>query len=109
MAASSPSSATARWPARPWPSTICCPSASTNLQPRERPMDMYFDRRLALADYLRGLAIGRLLEEVRADAEEAVALAIEMLTQPGDDKPDLLAGPSLRAPAGSPRPLAASP
>jgi len=55
-------------------------------------MDMYFDRRLALADYLRGLAIGRLLEEVRADAEEAVALAIEMLTQPGDDEPDLLAG-----------------
>ena len=55
-------------------------------------MEMYFDRRLALADYLRGLAIGRLLEEVRADAEEAVALAIEMPTQPGDDEPDLLAG-----------------
>jgi len=55
-------------------------------------MEMYFDRRLALADYLRGLAIGRLLEEVRADAEEALALAIEMLTQPGDDEPDLLAG-----------------
>jgi len=55
-------------------------------------MEMYFDRRLALADYLRGLAIGRLLEEVRADAEEALALAIEMPTQPGDDEPDLLAG-----------------
>ena len=58
-------------------------------------MDVPFDRRLALADYLRGLAVGRLLEEVRADAEEALALAIELLTQPLDedgDAPDLLAG-----------------
>jgi hypothetical protein len=58
-------------------------------------MDMPFDRRLALADYLRGLAIGRLLEESRADAEEALALAIEMVAQPVDeDAPtlDLLAG-----------------
>ncbi|HEX9489712.1 MAG TPA: hypothetical protein VF930_05465 [Stellaceae bacterium] len=55
-------------------------------------MDAPFDRRLALADYLRGLAVGRLLEEVRADAEEALGLAIEMLTQPVDDEPDMLAG-----------------
>ena len=58
-------------------------------------MDMPFDRRLALADYLRGLAVGRLLEEVRADAEEAMALAIEMLVPPVDedaDAPDPLAG-----------------
>jgi hypothetical protein len=58
-------------------------------------MDMPFDRRLALADYLRGLAVGRLLEEVRADAEEAMALAIEMPMQPVDedaDAPDLLGG-----------------
>lgn len=58
-------------------------------------MDAHFDRRLALADYLRGLAIGRLLEEVRADAEEALALGIDMLTQPLDDdtaSPDLPAG-----------------
>jgi len=58
-------------------------------------MDMHFDRRLALADYLRGLAIGRLLEEARADAEEALGLTIEMLAQPVDDEahaPDLLAG-----------------
>jgi hypothetical protein len=58
-------------------------------------MDMPFDRRLALADYLRGLAIGTMLEEVRADAEEALALAIDMLTQPFDtdiDPADLLAG-----------------
>jgi hypothetical protein len=58
-------------------------------------MDTYFDRRLALTDYLRGLAVGHLLEEVRADAEEALALAIEMLLSPVDedaDVPDLLAG-----------------
>jgi hypothetical protein len=58
-------------------------------------MDMPFDRRLALADYLRGLAIGRLLEEVRADAEEALALAIELVAHPVDeDTPalDLLTG-----------------
>lgn len=53
-------------------------------------MDMPFDRRLALADYLRGLAVGRMLEEVRADAEEALALAIEMVAHPLDeDTPDL--------------------
>ena len=58
-------------------------------------MDMPFDRRLALADYLRGLAVGPLLEEARADAEEALALAIDMLAHPADeDVPalDLLAG-----------------
>jgi len=58
-------------------------------------MDMPFDRRLALADYLRGLAIGRLLEEARADADEALALSIEMVAHPLDeDTPslDLLAG-----------------
>jgi hypothetical protein len=58
-------------------------------------MDMPFDRRLALADYLRGLAVGRLLEEARADAEEALALAIEIVAHPADeDTPalNLLAG-----------------
>lgn len=58
-------------------------------------MDMPFDRRLALADYLRGLAVGRLLEEVRADAEEALSLAIELVAHPVDEDPpalDLLAG-----------------
>jgi hypothetical protein len=55
-------------------------------------MDMHYDRRLALADYLRGLAIGELLDEVRTDAEEALLLAIDMLTHPLDDddaSPDL--------------------
>jgi hypothetical protein len=57
-------------------------------------MDMPFDRRLALAEYLRGLDIGRLLEEARADAEEALALAIDMLAHPlgAGEAPDLLAG-----------------
>jgi hypothetical protein len=58
-------------------------------------MDMPFDRRLALADYLRGLAVGRLLEEVRADAEEALSLAIELVAHAVDEDPpalDLLAG-----------------
>ncbi|HWG81120.1 MAG TPA: hypothetical protein VN681_15155 [Stellaceae bacterium] len=48
-------------------------------------MDMPFDRRLALADYLRGLAIGRLLDEARADADEALALAIEIVAHPVDE------------------------
>src|SRR5580704_3491876 len=84
-AASSPSSATAIQPARPWSSTICFRSASTSRERAEPRMDMHYDRRLALADYLRGLAVGELLEEVRADAEEALLLAIDMLTHPLDD------------------------
>jgi hypothetical protein len=58
-------------------------------------MDTPFDRRLALADYLRGLPVGRLLEEARADAEEALALAIELVAHPADEDTlalDLLAG-----------------
>jgi hypothetical protein len=58
-------------------------------------MDTPFDRRLALADFLRGLPVGHLLDEVRADADEALALAIEILTHPLDDETlslDLLAG-----------------
>lgn len=51
-------------------------------------MDVPFDRRLALAAYLRGLDIGHLLEEVRADAEEALALAVALLTPPADDDLD---------------------
>ena len=54
-------------------------------------MDMPFDRRLALADYMRGLAVGGLLEEVRADAEEALALAIEIVAHPADEDTPALA------------------